>query len=159
MGSEASNVALTISNSIIFLVVIAGIIYLFVGAFLNARREVKGKPKVKRTSMIIVVSALIALAVASFFVINSATPQVRADKYNVLLRYNGPNKPYRIEGRDFDTEKECRERMASLNFNRTEVESTGSFDDLFKSYRYYCGKNCEKASDGVEITKCEEILE
>ena len=65
-----TQVAKTILNSIIFVVMCACVVYLIRGAFLNARRETKGLPKKKRTSMIIFVLAIMALCYFMFYTAN-----------------------------------------------------------------------------------------
>lgn len=59
-----------IGNSIIFIIMIMCAVYLLVGAFLNARRELKGKPKKKRTSMVIFVVAIMIICYAVWYVLN-----------------------------------------------------------------------------------------
>ena len=52
---------ITLINAGVFLVAIITIGDLIIGAFLNARRETKGKPKKNRKSMIIFDIAMVAL--------------------------------------------------------------------------------------------------
>lgn len=70
--AKAANDAIprNIFNGAMGLVMIICVIYLIVGAFLNARRETKGLPKKKRTSMIIFVLAIMAICYAVFFAVN-----------------------------------------------------------------------------------------
>lgn len=68
--SQANALPIIIGNSVIAVVMAACIIYLLGGAFLNARRELKGQKKKKRTSMIIFVCAIMAICYAVFYVIN-----------------------------------------------------------------------------------------
>lgn len=64
------NIGVLIVNTITFVVMVWSIIYLIVGAYLNARREAKGKPKKKRTSMIIFALAMMAIAYVVFYTVN-----------------------------------------------------------------------------------------
>lgn len=59
---------ITLINAGVFLVAIIAIGDLIIGAFLNARREAKGKPKKNRKSMIIFDIAMVALClVVSYY--------------------------------------------------------------------------------------------
>lgn len=59
---------ITLINAGVFLVAIIAIGDLIIGAFLNARRETKGKPKKNRKSMIIFDIAMVALClVVSYY--------------------------------------------------------------------------------------------
>ena len=60
----------TIVNSIIFVIMVWGTLYLIIGAFLNARREAKGEPKKKRTSMIIWTCAIMIVCYMVFYALN-----------------------------------------------------------------------------------------
>jgi hypothetical protein len=60
----------TIVNSIIFVIMVCGTLYLIIGAFLNARREAKGEPKKKRTSMVIWTCAIMVICYMVFYALN-----------------------------------------------------------------------------------------
>jgi len=59
-----------IANAIIAIVMAWCILYLIIGAFLNARREAKGEPKKKRTSMIIWTCAIMVICYMIFYALN-----------------------------------------------------------------------------------------
>lgn len=67
------DLTLTLVNTAIFLVSLVAVGDLIIGAFLNARRETKGQPKKKRTSMIIFDIVMIALCLFVFQTINAAS--------------------------------------------------------------------------------------
>lgn len=59
-----------IANAIIAIIMAWCILYLIIGAFLNARREAKGEPKKKRTSMIIWTCAIMVICYMIFYALN-----------------------------------------------------------------------------------------
>lgn len=59
-----------IANAIIAIIMLWCILYLIIGAFLNARREAKGEPKKKRTSMIIWTCAIMVVCYMIFYALN-----------------------------------------------------------------------------------------
>lgn len=65
---DGNMTTITLINAGVFLVAIIAIGNLIIGAFLNARRETKGKPKKNRKSMIIFDIAMVALClVVSYY--------------------------------------------------------------------------------------------
>lgn len=59
-----------IANAIIAIIMAWCVLYLIIGAFLNARREAKGEPKKKRTSMIIWTCAIMVICYMIFYALN-----------------------------------------------------------------------------------------
>ena len=59
-----------IANALIAIIMAWCILYLIIGAFLNARREAKGEPKKKRTSMIIWTCAIMIICYMIFYALN-----------------------------------------------------------------------------------------
>ena len=59
-----------IANAIIAIIMAWCILYLIIGAFLNARREARGEPKKKRTSMIIWTCAIMVVCYMIFYALN-----------------------------------------------------------------------------------------
>ena len=69
-GDETGMIIRMIANGIIFIIMVWCILYLIIGAFLNARREAKGEPKKKRTSMIIWTCAIMVVCYMIFYALN-----------------------------------------------------------------------------------------
>lgn len=68
--AQAASIPLMIGNVVIMVIMSVCVIYLLGGAFINARRELKGQPKKKRTSMIIFVLAIMVICYIVFYTIN-----------------------------------------------------------------------------------------
>ena len=68
--AQAASVPLIISNTVIMVIMWVCVIYLLGGAFMNARRELKGQPKKKRTSMIIWTCAIMIICYMIFYATN-----------------------------------------------------------------------------------------
>lgn len=143
-----SDIGITILNSIIFVIFIGCVGNLILGAFLNAIRESKGKPKKKRTSLIIFDCVMVAVCFAAFSIMRPQYSEPEAERWAVIVN-EANNSTGMVRYDAFYGEEEtleaCEARLSTMdgwgNITYTKVG---------------CGKNCD-IIDGEYAKNCSEI--
>ena len=141
-------IAITILNALTLIVFVSGIAYLFIGAFINARREMKNKPKKKRTSMIVVVIAFMAFIACIAYFVNDNYYKNRP-LYTLVYSFGTPRDTLMVDyGNNLETYdlEACKEKANKLNVD-AEAE------------HYYCGKNCSESNSYSIERICKEVIE
>lgn len=153
------NIGITIVNTVILLVFLACAGNLIVGGLLNAIRESKGKPKKKRTSLIIFDIAMMAVCLGVFSIMQrnepaeSSEPEEAVTWYGMYTVYDTANQRVAYERKlkgSYASLDDCKQAMVYENGWRTLAARDKK-----------CGKNCSVVNNAMieSYASCKELVD